>query len=121
MSILTSRGCDVAVPVSEEYLCGRSSGGVLKGIDDPSRWKDSLKWQRPEPYRKFAKMVESHWVGIASCCHPENKVSLGLVVTNGISPTTQMRVPVTLCAVQYPFVRAVFSEFLYRYHSHGRK
>ena len=25
------------------------------------RWKDSLKWQRLEPYRKFAKLIESHW------------------------------------------------------------
>ena len=24
-------------------------------------------------------MIESHWEGIASYCHPENKVSLGLV------------------------------------------
>ena len=43
------------------------------------RWKDSLKWQRLEPYRKFARLIESHWEGIASYCHPENKVSLGLV------------------------------------------
>lgn len=43
------------------------------------RWQDSLKWQRLEPYRKFARMVEKHWFGIASYCHPDNKVSLGLV------------------------------------------
>jgi len=43
------------------------------------RWKDSLKWQRLGPYRKFASMVDKHWEGIASYCHPENKVSLGLV------------------------------------------
>lgn len=43
------------------------------------RWQDSLKWQRLDPYRKFAKLIESHWDGIASYCHPENKVSLGLV------------------------------------------
>ena len=43
------------------------------------RWKDSLKWQRLEPYRKFAKLIESHWDGIVSYCHPDNKVSLGLV------------------------------------------
>ena len=44
------------------------------------RWKDSLKRQRLEPYRsRFAKLVEKHWDGIASYCHPENKVSLGLV------------------------------------------
>lgn len=43
------------------------------------RWKDSLKWQRLEPYRKFVGLIERHWDGIASYCHPENKVSLGLV------------------------------------------
>ncbi len=42
-------------------------------------WKDSLKWQRLQPYRKFAQLIESHWEGIASYCHPQNKVSLGLV------------------------------------------
>ena len=43
------------------------------------RWKDSLKWQRLEPYEKFATMIERHWDGIVSYCHPDNKVSLGLV------------------------------------------
>jgi len=43
------------------------------------RWKDSLKWKRLTPYVKFAAMVERHWDGIASYCHPDNKVSLGLV------------------------------------------
>ena len=44
-----------------------------------TRWKDSLKWQRLHSYQKFAGMIEFHWDGIASYCHPENKVSLGLV------------------------------------------
>ena len=43
------------------------------------RWKQSLKWQRLTPYEKFAAMIDRHWDGIASYCHPENKVSLGLV------------------------------------------
>ena len=43
------------------------------------RWKDSLKWKRLKPYVKFAAMVDKHWDGIASYCHPDNKVSLGLV------------------------------------------
>jgi transposase len=43
------------------------------------RWQDALKWQRLEPYRKFARMIERHWDGIASYCNPDNKVSLGLV------------------------------------------
>ena len=42
-------------------------------------WKDSLKWQRLEPYQKFAKMIERHWDGIAAYCQPENKVALGFV------------------------------------------
>ena len=43
------------------------------------RWKQSLKWRRLTPYEKFAAMIERHGEGIASYCHPENKVSLGLV------------------------------------------
>ena len=54
----------------------RSERGARAFFD---RWKDSLKWQRLEPYQKFAELIESHWEGIASYCHPENKVSLGLV------------------------------------------
>jgi transposase len=42
-------------------------------------WRDSLKWQRLQPYVKFAAMIERHWDGIASYCHPENKISLGMV------------------------------------------
>jgi transposase len=44
-----------------------------------TRWKQSLKWQRLTSYETFAAMIERHWDGIASYCHPENKVSLGLV------------------------------------------
>lgn len=43
------------------------------------RWRDALKWQRLGPYEDFAEMIERHWDGIASYCHPENKCSLGLV------------------------------------------
>ena len=42
-------------------------------------WKASLKWQRLAPYEKFARMIESHWEGIAAYCKPENKVPLGFV------------------------------------------
>ena len=42
-------------------------------------WKEQLKWSRLEPYRKFARMIERHWEGIESYCHPENKVSLGFM------------------------------------------
>jgi len=43
------------------------------------RWRESLKWQRLRPYDKFAKMIDRHWDGIASYCHPDNKCSLGMV------------------------------------------
>jgi transposase len=42
-------------------------------------WKDALKWQRLEPLRKFARMVEAHWDGIEAYCHEDNKVALGFV------------------------------------------
>ena len=42
-------------------------------------WRASLKWQRLEPYAKFAKMIDRHWDGIAAYCKPENKVALGFV------------------------------------------
>ncbi len=42
-------------------------------------WKSALKWQRLKPYEKFARMIETHWEGIAAFCRPENKVSLGFV------------------------------------------
>lgn len=43
------------------------------------QWRDSLKWQRLEPFEKFADMIDRHWDGIAAYCRPENKVSLGFV------------------------------------------
>ena len=42
-------------------------------------WKAQLRWQKLEPYEKFAAMIEKHWDGIVSYCHPENKVSLGFM------------------------------------------
>lgn len=44
-----------------------------------AHWKDALKWQRLEPFRKFAALVEKHWDGIEAYCHEENKVPLGFV------------------------------------------
>jgi len=40
-------------------------------------WRAQLKWQRLKPYEKFARMIDKHWEGIASYCHPDNKVPLG--------------------------------------------
>jgi transposase len=42
-------------------------------------WKTQLKWQRLEPFEKFAAMIERHWDGIVAYCHPDNKVSLGFM------------------------------------------
>jgi transposase len=42
-------------------------------------WRASLKWQRLEPYQRFADMIDRHWDAIAAYCRPENKVSLGFV------------------------------------------
>jgi transposase len=42
-------------------------------------WKTQLRWSRLKPYQKFAALVERHWDGIVSYCHPENKVSLGFM------------------------------------------
>ena len=42
-------------------------------------WKDALRWQRLEPFQKFARMIAAHWDGIEADCHEENKVALGFV------------------------------------------
>jgi len=42
-------------------------------------WKSQLKWQRLKPFEKFAAMIDRHWDGIVSYCHPANKVSLGFM------------------------------------------
>jgi transposase len=42
--------------------------------------KESLKWQRLPRFKKFAKMIERHWEGIAMVGNAENdEVSLGFV------------------------------------------
>ena len=42
-------------------------------------WKGQLRWQHLEPFEKFAALVEMHWDGIVSYCHPDHKVSLGFM------------------------------------------
>ncbi len=54
----------------------RSEGWARKFFDN---WKEQLKWQRLKPFEDFAAMIDRHWSGIASYCHDENKVKLGLV------------------------------------------
>lgn len=38
------------------------------------RWKQSLRWQRLEPYKKFVRMIERHWDGSAAYCPSDDKV-----------------------------------------------
>ncbi|HME20788.1 MAG TPA: transposase, partial [Acetobacteraceae bacterium] len=54
----------------------RREGWARRFFDN---WRASLKWQRLEPYERFADMIDRHWDGIAANCRPENKVSLGFV------------------------------------------
>lgn len=42
-------------------------------------WKSQLRWSRLKPFHKFAAMIERHWDGIVSYCHPDHKVSLGFM------------------------------------------
>ncbi len=42
-------------------------------------WKEQLRWQRLKPFEDFAAMIERHWDGLVSYCHPDNKVSLGFM------------------------------------------
>lgn len=43
------------------------------------QWREALRWQRLYPFERFASMVATHWDGIESYCHQENKVPLGFV------------------------------------------
>jgi len=43
------------------------------------QWREALRWQRLQPFQKFARMIEAHWDGIEAYCHEENKVPLGFV------------------------------------------
>jgi transposase len=42
-------------------------------------WRDALRWQRLEPFQKFARMIEAHWDGLEAYCQEENQVALGFV------------------------------------------
>ena len=54
----------------------KSEGWALKFFDN---WQSSLKYQRLNPFEDFARMIESHWGGIAAYIHSEKDVSLGFV------------------------------------------
>ena len=71
--------------LNKAYLL-RESFGQLWDYNSPTwarkffdNWKSQLRWSRLEPFTKFASMIERHWDGIVSYCHPENKVSLGFM------------------------------------------
>ena len=54
----------------------KSPGWARRFFDN---WRDALRWQRLQPFQKFARMIEAHWDGIEAYCHEENKVALGFV------------------------------------------
>jgi transposase len=63
---------------SFDQLWGYWSPGWARRFFD--QWKAALRWQRLGPFQKFARLVESHWDGIALYCQPENKqIPLGFV------------------------------------------
>jgi transposase len=71
--------------LNKAYLL-KESFGQLWSYKNPiwarkffENWKDQLRWSRLEPFHKFAALVERHWNGIESYCHPDNKVSLGFM------------------------------------------
>ncbi len=71
--------------IHKAYLL-KESFGQLWSYNNPTwarkffeNWKAQLRWSRLEPFRIFAAMIERHWDGIISYCHPDNKVSLGFM------------------------------------------
>jgi transposase len=54
----------------------RSPGWARRFFDN---WRDALRWQRLQPFQKFARMIAAHWDGIEAYCQEENKVALGFV------------------------------------------
>ena len=71
--------------LNKAYLL-KESFGQLWDYNNPTwarkffdNWKAQLKWSRLKPYEKFAGLVERHWAGIVSYCHPDHKVSLGFM------------------------------------------
>lgn len=54
----------------------KSEAWMRKFFDN---WKDALKWQRLDPFVKFAAMVERNWDGLAEYCRLDKKPPLGFV------------------------------------------
>jgi transposase len=64
----------------------KESFGELWGYYTPGwarrffeQWRDALRWQRLDPFQRFATMVAAHWDGIEAYCDEENHVPLGFV------------------------------------------
>ena len=64
----------------------KESFGQLWDYNNPTwarkffnNWKAQLRWQKLKSFEQFAAMIERHWDGIISYCHPDNKVSLGFM------------------------------------------
>ncbi len=82
----TAIGVDeISIGLYKAYLL-KEQFGQLWDFDDPkeaalyfSEWRSGLRWQKLAPFEKFARMVGTHWDGIASYCATENKVPLGFV------------------------------------------
>ncbi len=71
--------------LNKAYLL-KESFGQLWDYKNPTwarkffdNWKSQLRWQRLKPFEIFAAMIERHWDGIISYCHPDNKISLGFM------------------------------------------
>lgn len=43
------------------------------------QWRAALRWQRLEPFERFAELVAAHWDGIEAYCHEKNRLPLGFV------------------------------------------
>jgi len=77
--------CNANKRLNTAYLL-KESFGQLWDFHNPvwarvffKQWRDALRWQRLEPFQRFAVMVAVHWDGIEAYCHEENKVPLGYV------------------------------------------
>src|SRR5581483_4557379 len=80
---------ETAVRGQQAAAHGLPAQGVLRatvGLPQPAgawrfycQWRNALRWQRLEPFARFARMIAGPWDGIAASCHNENKVPLGFV------------------------------------------
>lgn len=71
--------------LNKAYLL-KESFGQLWDYNNPAwarkffeNWTAQLKWSRLSPFQRFVELVERHWDGIISYCHPDHKVSLGFM------------------------------------------